>query len=160
MLIEGIKSGGELSELVNKIAWNIKETQLLEKEIAAETTTYTVFVVFAALFAAPALYALAHRIILIMTAVTSQIDISSTAGISTPIPLTLSGQAITAVDFKTFALINLFLTSSISAMIISKIKMKKLIPRKDVKLRLSPKKLESNVVIATPKEGAITAIIR
>ena len=38
--------------------------------------------------------------------------------------------------------------------------MKKLIPSKDVKLRLSPKKLESNVVIATPKEGAITAIIK
>ena len=122
LLIEGIKSGGELASLVNKISWNIKETQLLEKEIAAETTTYTVFVVFAALFAGPALYALAHRIILIMTEVTSKIDISAAAGVATPIPLTIGAQAITSQDFKIFAIVNLVLTSSISAMIISKIR--------------------------------------
>ena len=122
LLIEGIKSGGELSSLVNNISWNIKETQLLEKEIAAETTTYTVFVVFASLFAAPALYALAHRIILIMTTVTSKIDTSAAAGVITPIPLTIGAQAITSQDFKIFAIVNLFLTSCIYAMMISKIK--------------------------------------
>ncbi len=122
LLVEGLKSGGELSGLVNKISWNIKETQLLEKEISAETTTYTVFVIFAALFAAPALYALAHRIILIMASVTSKIDTSSITSLNTPVPFTLGGQSISSQDFKVFALINLFITGVISAMIVSKIK--------------------------------------
>ena len=122
LLIEGLKSGGELSSLVNNIAWNIKETQLLEKEIAAETTTYSVFIIFASLFAAPALYSLAHRIILIMGSVIGKIDTGSLTGITTPLPLSLSSQAITSGDFKVFAIVNLVLTAAISAMIISKIK--------------------------------------
>lgn len=122
LLIEGLKSGGEMTSIVNKIAWNIKETQLLEKEVAAETTTYTVFIVFAALVAAPALYSLSHRIILIMSEVSSKIDINAIAGVSTAVPLNLSGQAIQPGDFKLFAIVNLFITSIISAIIISKIK--------------------------------------
>lgn len=122
LLIEGLRSGGELAPLVNKISWNIKETQLLEKEIAAETTTYTVFIVFASLFAAPALYALSHRIITIMSEVSSKIDITATTGISTAIPLNLGAQAISADDFKLFAIINLVITAIISGIIISKIK--------------------------------------
>ncbi len=122
LLIEGLKSGGEMAPIVNKIAWNIKETQLLEKEVAAETTTYTVFIVFAALVAAPALYSLSHRIILIMSEVSSKIDINAIAGVSTSVPLNLSGQAIQPGDFKLFAIVNLFITSIVSAIIISKIK--------------------------------------
>ncbi len=122
LLVEGIKSGGELSSLVNKIAWNIKETQLLEKEISAETTTYTIFIIFASIIAAPALYALSHRIILIMNQVTSKIDISAISGISSSIPLTIGAQIISEVDFKTFAIINLIVTCAISATLVSKIK--------------------------------------
>ena len=122
LLIEGLKSGGELAPLVNKISWNIKETQLLEKEISAETTTYTIFIIFAALFAAPALYSLSHRIILIMTQVTSKIDYESITGVSTPLPLVLGQQPIVAQDFKVFAILSLIITSTVSAIIISKIK--------------------------------------
>ncbi len=122
LLIEGLRSGGELASLVNKIAWNIKETQLLEKEISSETTTYSIFVSFASLLAAPALYALAHRIIIIMTDVTSKIDVGSGIGALTPIPLSIGVQTILPQDFKIFSLVNLFLTSTISAIIISKIR--------------------------------------
>ncbi|MEK6932689.1 MAG: type II secretion system F family protein [Nanoarchaeota archaeon] len=122
LLIEGLKSGGELAPLVNKISWNIKETQLLEREISAETATYTIFIIFAALFAAPALYSLSHRIILIMAQVTSKIDYESITGVTTPLPLVLGQQPIVAQDFKVFAILSLIITSTVSAIIISKIK--------------------------------------
>jgi len=122
LLIEGLRSGGELASLVNKIAWNIKETQLLEKEIRSETTTYAVFIGFASLIAAPALYSLSHRIITIMNEVSSKIEFSSAAGVQTPLPLNLGVQIILPADFKVFALVNLFFTSLISSIVISKIR--------------------------------------
>lgn len=122
LLIEGLRSGGELASLVNKIAWNVKETQIIEKEINAETTTYTIFITFASIIIAPFLYSLSHRIIIIMGNIFGKINIDNISGISSTLPLKFSGTAISASDFRIFVLINLGVTSTLAAMIISTIK--------------------------------------
>ena len=122
LLIEGLKAGGELSLVVNKIAWGIKEDQILSKEIAAEVTTYTIFIIVAALFAAPLLYALSNRMIIIMSEITSKIDVQNIVGVSSQIPIKSFAQGINPNDFKIFSFIGLGITAIISAMIISAIK--------------------------------------
>lgn len=123
LLIEGLRSGGELSSLVNKIAWNIKETQILEKEISSEVTTYIIFIIFASIIIAPFLYALSHRIIIIMGEILSKIDIENLVGFSGNLPLKFSsGETISASDFKIFIFINLGTSSILAAMIISLIR--------------------------------------
>ena len=123
LLIEGLKSGGELANLVDKIAWNIKETQILDKEINAEITTYVIFITVAAIVIAPFLYALSHRIIIIMSEVLSNIKIDEISGISGSLPLKFSsGSSISASDFKIFIFINLGVSSVLAAMIISTIR--------------------------------------
>ena len=57
-----------------------------------------------------------------MSEVSNKIDINAIAGVSTAVPLNLSGQAIQPGDFKLFEIVNLFITSIVSAIIISKIK--------------------------------------
>jgi Flp pilus assembly protein TadB len=123
LLIEGLKSGGELSSLVDKISWNIKQSQILEKEINAETTTYTIFIVAASIIIAPFLYALSHRIIIVMSDIMNKINLKSISGLTSNLPLNFTaGDIISVSDFKIFIFINLFMTSIFCAMIISLIK--------------------------------------
>ena len=122
LLIEGLKSGGELAHLVNKIAWNVKQTQVLEKEIRAEVTTYAIFIMFASLFAAPVLFALSQKIITIMGDIISKIDLQSLSGVSTQIPIKNIGKSLSARDFKIFSFVNLIITSIFSAIMVSVIR--------------------------------------
>ena len=123
LLIEGLKSGGELAGLVSKISWDIKETQVLEREISAEVTTYVIFITLAAIIIAPFLYALSHRIIILMSDILSNINIEGISGLSGSLPLNFSGgKTISPSDFKTFVFINLGVSSTLAAMIISTIK--------------------------------------
>ena len=47
LLVESLESGGEIASLISKIAWSVKENQILKKEIAASITMYTIFIGFA-----------------------------------------------------------------------------------------------------------------
>ena len=58
LIIEGIESGGELAHLLEETANNIRITQSLRREIKASVTTYSIFIVFAAVLGAPMLYSL------------------------------------------------------------------------------------------------------
>jgi len=123
LLIESLESGGEIASLINKIAWSVKENQIMRRQIAANVTMYTMFIGFAALVAAPLLYSLSHRIIIVMSDLTGKIDLgSATSSISTKLPIQSIGQGITSTDFKIFAFIMLFVTSLFSGMIISTVK--------------------------------------
>ena len=121
LLIEGLESGGEIADLINKIAWNIKENQLLKKELAADVLTYAIFIGFASALAAPFLFALSYRIIIVMGDITSKIDIGSLSTMSSKIALK-AGQGVTPSDFKKFSVIMLIVTSLISSSLISVIR--------------------------------------
>ena len=120
LLIEGIRSGGEVGDLLNKIAENIQETNLMKKEMAANVTTYVIFISFATIVAAPFLFALAYNLVAVIQDVFSRVNISPAATAS--MPLTISTGVIAISDFKIFAIVSLLITSFFSAIIISTIK--------------------------------------
>ncbi len=121
LLVEGLESGGEIADLINKIANNIKENQILRKELAADVLTYAIFIGFASVLAAPFLFALSHRIIIVMGEVTSKIDLSSISTVSSKVAIK-SGQGVSPADFKKFSFIMLTITSFISSALISVIR--------------------------------------
>ncbi len=121
ILIEGLEAGGRLADLLNKISWNIKETQILRKEIASSVTTYAMFIAFSALLAAPFLYALSYQLIHIMTTITSKINIPEATG-AINLPISGGGIGIVASDFRIFAIISLIITALFSALIVSTVK--------------------------------------
>jgi pilus assembly protein TadC len=122
LLIESLESGGEIADLINKIAWNIRQNQIMRQEITSSVTTYTIFIGFAGLVAAPLLFALSHRIVIVMSGLTSKIDLSSAAGVSTQLPIQNIGQGIGESEFKWFAFACLFFIGLFSSMIISLVK--------------------------------------
>lgn len=67
LVIEGIESGGELAHLLEETARNVRTVQSLRKEIKSSVTTYSIFIFFAAVLGAPALYAISLFFVEIMT---------------------------------------------------------------------------------------------
>lgn len=67
LVIEGIESGGELANLLQETANNVRGVQSLRKEIKSSVTTYSIFIFFAAVLGAPALYAISLFFVEIMT---------------------------------------------------------------------------------------------
>ncbi len=56
LVSEGIQLGGEIAPLLDEVSADIKSIQNLQKEIATSTTMYAIFIVFAAVLAAPVLF--------------------------------------------------------------------------------------------------------
>jgi len=67
LVIEGIESGGELAHLLEETANNVRTIQSMKKEIKSSVTTYSIFIFFAAVLGAPALYAISLFFVEIMT---------------------------------------------------------------------------------------------
>lgn len=118
LLIEGIRSGGEIGELLNRIASNIQESRLMRKEMAANVTSYVIFISFAAVVGAPLLLALANQLIIIISSLMSNIDIPASGSTM----FTISNVSISSLDFQIFAYVCLIITSFFSAIIVATIK--------------------------------------
>jgi flagellar protein FlaJ len=56
LINEGIMLGGQMASLLDQVAADIRANQLLQKEIATTTLTYSIFIVFAAVVASPILF--------------------------------------------------------------------------------------------------------
>lgn len=123
LLLEGMEAGGELADLLNKIALNIQETRILKKEMAANVMTYAIFIGFAAVAAAPILFGLAGQLLVIIQKIMGMMaasgDASATGGL---FALDTSGDSITLKDFRIFSIATLFFTSLFSSFIISVIR--------------------------------------
>jgi pilus assembly protein TadC len=115
LLIEGINAGSEIGELLNRTSQNIQEVRTIQKEMSANVTSYSIFITFAAIVAAPVLMALSKQLIIIVTGVTSHIGPLPSQGVG----LALSTVGISAGDFRMFAIISTCITALCSSFIIA-----------------------------------------
>jgi len=58
LIIEGIEAGGELAQLLEETANNIRVKEVLRKEIKSSVTAYSIFILFATIIGAPALFSI------------------------------------------------------------------------------------------------------
>ena len=119
LLIEGLKAGGEVGGLLDRIATNIQQTHSMKKELAANVMTYVIFISVAVIFGAPFLFALSNNLIMIIQQIGGQIS-TSAAG-SAGMGFSFSPDVIDLKDFKIFAYISLAITSFAASAIISTI---------------------------------------
>jgi pilus assembly protein TadC len=122
LLIEGIDAGGEIGGLLNKIAANIQENKIMQKEMAANITTYVIFISFATIAAAPVLFALSGMLVQVLTGFGTSLGGMTSAAASAGLGLSFSGSGIKYADFRIFAITSLLITSFFSAVIIATIK--------------------------------------
>ncbi len=120
LICEGSRSGGRMAEILNKIATNIQENNILQKEMAANVTTYVNFISFASVLASPFLFALSTQLLVVIQQIAGSISVSQ--GSSSTVGLQLSADAVKLADFKIFSYVALSVTSIMSACIVSVIR--------------------------------------
>lgn len=121
LLVEGLNAGGEIGNLLNKIASNIQESQILKKELGANVMSYVMFLTFSTVVAAPVLFGLSLQLLHITQGIMGNIDMP--AGSNMGMPISLGGEpTISEQDFKIFAYTSLAVTSFFSSVIIATIR--------------------------------------
>jgi pilus assembly protein TadC len=117
LIVEGIHSGGHLADILNKIAINMQENAILQKEMAANVTTYTIFISFATIIAAPFLFGLSTQLLIVIKTIAGSIG-SDSSGVG----LSINANAVKESDFRIYAIVMLTLSSIMSASIVSVIR--------------------------------------
>ena len=118
ILIEGLRAGGEMADLLNKIALNIEEIRIMKQEMAANVTTYAIFITFASVVVAPFLFALATQLLEIIIGITGRLDLSSSGGFFT---IAAADPAVIG-NFRMFSIAMLIVSTAFSAALVSIIK--------------------------------------
>lgn len=120
LLVEGMDSGGKVADLLSKISWNLRETQLMRNEMAASVVTYAIFISFTVLVASPFLFGLSYTLLNIVREILP--NVSSPAAGGPSMMISFSGtMGITPQEFNIFVIVMLSITSFMSCMIISMI---------------------------------------
>src|SRR3989338_2954308 len=122
LLIEGLDAGGQMGDLLNKIALNIQENRIMRREMAANVTTYVIFISFATVAAAPVLFALSGILIKVVSSLGGALGGITSASATAGFGISFSSTGIQYSDFRIFAIVSLIITSFFSAVIIATIK--------------------------------------
>ncbi len=121
LIIKGIESGGRVADLLNRVAVDIQENRILRKEMAANVTTYVIFISAAALLAAPLLFALTTQLIIVIQKLMANINVSEMPSTGA-LTINFSKDAINITYFKIYAYSLLAFMSIISGALVSIIK--------------------------------------
>lgn len=123
MFIEGSKLGGQMAQLLNEIARDLRELSALRREIQNATLTYTIFILFSTVIASPVLFATSVYYAQVNEKVSSKIALSgelpSMGGF---VPKYNRQNAISAEEFYSFAIATVLVTSFLSALVLALIR--------------------------------------
>ncbi|MBN2127535.1 MAG: type II secretion system F family protein [Candidatus Diapherotrites archaeon] len=124
LLSEGIKSGGQLSDLLVELSDNLREQQATKAEISADISIYVLLIFFTAAIGAPILFGISSFIAEVLSARMNSfasIDLSGAAmsGKAGMVSNMISGASALSTEFLlTFTIISLIITSIFSSLTI------------------------------------------
>lgn len=123
MIIEALRYGGAMADLISSLAKDMRDQQLVQKDVAGQMVMYSIFVAFAGLIIAPVLYGLTTQMIVITTTVWGSILQSNPGGLPTTGVAFLrpSPPQITADEYRVFAYIAIIITTGFASLIMSAI---------------------------------------
>src|SRR3989344_638015 len=116
LIISGIKSGGELADLLEETARNTRNQDLMEQKIKSSVLSYVIFIFAAVAFGAPILFGLSSFLVEVLKQVFSQIDIPASAAVN--IPIKISKISISTDFIVTYSIVSLVATSILSSLLI------------------------------------------
>ncbi len=123
MMIESIRYGGAMADLMTQLSADMRSQQLAQKEISGQMLMYGIFVLFAGLIAAPVLYGLTSQMITVTTGVWKGILQQNPNGLpSTGVSfLKPSPPKITSTQYQDFSLAAIAVITAFAGLIMSAI---------------------------------------
>ncbi|MCP3685076.1 MAG: type II secretion system F family protein [bacterium] len=126
LIVEGMKGGGQISEIIARVVENIEDTKELKAEMSATNLSYVIFITIIVIFVTPLLFTLSFQFLIILEGFGTKIGPaleatsgSTGGGPSIGIPLKFSEVSIQPETFKAFSRYALTIISIFSAMIVS-----------------------------------------
>lgn len=124
LLKQATATGGELTDVLERTADDVRNTIITKKEIAASLVIYEIFVLFAAIIGTPFLFAVAVKLIEVFERI--PVPSGGLGGGGSPIApfsnISISGPVISSSDFFWFTVPTIFVTALISSFIVSVIR--------------------------------------
>jgi archaeal flagellar protein FlaJ len=77
LVVEGLHSGGDMAELLEKTAYDLRKFRSVRKEVSSIILNYVLFIMAAVTFGAPLLYGLASFLVEIMTKIRGKVAAES-----------------------------------------------------------------------------------
>ncbi len=121
LIKQGLASGGQIADILERTAEDARQMQILQKEIAASLLMYVIFIVFAGALGTPFLFAVSAKLVGIMETALSnvpQYDPTLAAQAQSTIRVTPTKPLITSADFFLFTILTAIMTAVFSALII------------------------------------------
>jgi len=118
LIVDGMRKGGELANLLEQTSEDMREIKLLKKEISAQVGMYAIFIFIATGLAAPLLFSLSSYLIQTMYSLGKIINIEGVESYSSIAFLKLSIGNISPSFIQTYALLMMISSSIFGSLII------------------------------------------
>jgi len=117
LIKEGMASGGEMGSILEKTAIDLRNIQLMQKEISASMIMYSIFIGFSSAIGAPFLYVISHKLVSLFHALRLEQPAET---VTTPLIRIMGGEfGFTPDQFSDFALVLVIITNIIGTFFIS-----------------------------------------
>jgi len=114
----GHQSGGELSDLLEQSASNLRQQKIIDERIKSSVLIYVIFIFTAIGFGAPVLFGLSSFLIDVMTDLFSKIEIPTTTGTGLNLPLTFSKVLIEPSFVMQYTITSMIVTSIMGSLVL------------------------------------------
>ena len=117
LIISEVDSGGNVSELIDRLVDNLKETKSLKDEMSGSAIAYVIFISIIVVFISPLLFALSFNLLNILLKFMGKLS-ASTQNVSA-LPLVFSKPNVNVNDFRKFSIVALVVISFFSSLIVA-----------------------------------------
>lgn len=122
LIKQGIASGGQLADILERTAEDSRQMMMLRKEISAALLMYVIFIVFAGALGTPFLFAISSKLVVMLESVFASLPAASSGASSfTGMQgafITPTKPAVSSSDFFLFTILSCAITAIFSALII------------------------------------------
>jgi len=115
LIISGIRSGGDISILLEQTATTMREREFVEKKSASNVLMYVIFIFFAIAIGAPTLFSLSAVLVQVLTGILSNIPVMES---TVAIPFTLTEISVSVTFITYFSIVFLVTTNILGALVI------------------------------------------
>ncbi len=118
LIVNSIKSGGKLADLLDSTAGDLRDQQMVQKEISASVLMYVIFIFVAIGLAAPLLFAMSSFLVKILSTMSNKISSSMPSDVAiTGAPISITSVSIDSGFLMQYTLASLTISSIFGSLI-------------------------------------------